>query len=310
MIRKIVSGGQTGADRAALDWAIAKGIAHGGWCPKGRLSEAGVIPSKYQLCETPSSSYTTRTAWNVWDSDGTLIVTLDPTLTEGSLATQKFAENFGKPCLHVHEKLPGKEFKIKDFLFSNAIEILNVGGSRESKEKGIYEFCYRLLDRSIEKEMLPESFFQSPYHGLVKAFKQGRRGNRFSLSPDVIHMEDLKIETCIGATEEERRNKQQIRLSLDIYVDPSLIRKAWMTDNLADTLDYALIKERVEALASSKPRNLIETLAEEIAEELLRLPLVLGLKIRVTKFPFPNVGSVSLIIERFEDTPMNQIKPS
>lgn len=70
---KIVSGGQTGADRAALDWALAHGVPCGGWCPKGRKAEDGPIDLKYPLKETPSSSYIQRTEWNVRDSDATVV---------------------------------------------------------------------------------------------------------------------------------------------------------------------------------------------------------------------------------------------
>ena len=73
---KIISGGQTGADRAALEFAIKQGIPHGGWCPKGRRSEDGQIDAKYQLQETPSSNYLQRTEWNVRDSDGTVIFSI------------------------------------------------------------------------------------------------------------------------------------------------------------------------------------------------------------------------------------------
>ena len=84
---KIVSGGQTGADRAGLDWAISMGIPHGGWCPRGRKAEDGVIPARYQLTETKSADYLTRTRWNVRDSNATVIFTLKPTLSGGSLRT-------------------------------------------------------------------------------------------------------------------------------------------------------------------------------------------------------------------------------
>jgi Circularly permutated YpsA SLOG family len=84
---KIVSGGQTGADRAGLDWAIKNGIQHGGWCPKGRRAEDGPIDAKYQLQETPSSNYPQRTEWNVRDSDGTMIFSIGEYLTGGSLKT-------------------------------------------------------------------------------------------------------------------------------------------------------------------------------------------------------------------------------
>jgi hypothetical protein len=84
LILKIISGGQTGADRAALDFAIKHRISHGGWCPKGRRSEDGTIPSQYQLQETPSTNYLQRTEWNVRDSDGTVIFSISEHLTGGS----------------------------------------------------------------------------------------------------------------------------------------------------------------------------------------------------------------------------------
>ncbi len=73
---RILSGAQTGADRAALDWAIFRDIPHGGWCPKGRKAEDGVIPPQYQITGTPSATYLQRTEWNVRDSDGTVIFTM------------------------------------------------------------------------------------------------------------------------------------------------------------------------------------------------------------------------------------------
>ena len=76
MIEKIISGGQTGADRAALDWAIWRNIPHAGWCPKGRKALDGPLDYRYNLEETPSGNYLQRTEWNARDSDGTVIFTL------------------------------------------------------------------------------------------------------------------------------------------------------------------------------------------------------------------------------------------
>ena len=87
----IVSGGQTGADRAALDWALAHRVECGGWCPKGRKAEDGPIDPKYPLIETPSAAYLQRTEWNVRDSDATVLFSIEPTLTGGSLKTVGFA---------------------------------------------------------------------------------------------------------------------------------------------------------------------------------------------------------------------------
>jgi putative molybdenum carrier protein len=91
-IPKIVSGGQTGADRAALDRALSRGIECGGWCPKGRKAEEVPIPSKYPLVETPSSNYVQRTEWNVRDTDGTVIISIAEILPGGSKKTLEFAQ--------------------------------------------------------------------------------------------------------------------------------------------------------------------------------------------------------------------------
>ena len=95
MLRKIISGGQTGVDRAVLDASIELGIDHGGWIPKGRLTEDGPFPDKYNLKEMPTSSYPKRTERNVIDSDGTLIIS-HGNLSGGSLLTRKLATNHGK----------------------------------------------------------------------------------------------------------------------------------------------------------------------------------------------------------------------
>ena len=103
---RIISGAQTGADRAALDFAIEHGLAHGGWCPKGRRAEDGRIPPRYELIETPSKDYEQRTRWNVRDSDATLIISKSSTLTGGSAYTRRCAGELAKPWLHVH---PGND---------------------------------------------------------------------------------------------------------------------------------------------------------------------------------------------------------
>src|ERR1035438_289986 len=98
---KIVSGGQTGADRAALNFAIEHGIQHGGWCPRGRRAEDGTIDPRYKLQETPSSGYVQRTEWNVRDSDGTVVFSIAPILTGGSKKTVFLAHKHHKPVIHI-----------------------------------------------------------------------------------------------------------------------------------------------------------------------------------------------------------------
>src|SRR5690349_1412053 len=98
MIRRLVSGGQSGVDRAALDTALALGIDCGGWCPRGRKAEDGPIADRYPLAETPSADYSQRTRWNVHDSDGTLILAWRKP-TGGTLLTERVCLDAGKPCL-------------------------------------------------------------------------------------------------------------------------------------------------------------------------------------------------------------------
>jgi len=147
-VNKIVSGGQSGADRAALDWAIAAGIEHGGWCPAGRRAEDGIIDAKYRLVETESADYRERTGKNVADSDGTLIVNLGE-LGEGTLETLRIARKLSKPHLVVqadHGIADEDGRAVVAWLQQSKICTLNVAGPRASKRPGIYAATWRLLD--------------------------------------------------------------------------------------------------------------------------------------------------------------------
>jgi hypothetical protein len=156
MIQKIISGGQTGADRAALDWAINNRIPHGGWCPKGRRAEDGVIPERYGLQETPRRNYRQRTKWNVRDSDATLIITLTKELTGGTLLTDHYARKMTRPCLHV---LPedGWRVRLKEFLETNRILILNVAGPRRLSAPDIDRFVQAVLTEVLAIASLPST---------------------------------------------------------------------------------------------------------------------------------------------------------
>lgn len=143
-----MSGAQTGADRAGLDWAIKNGVVHGGWCPKGRRAEDGQIDGRYQLKETPSADYRQRTEWNVRDSDGTVIFTLAEMLSGGSKATANFAAKHGKPFLHLSatNRQTAAE-RLKLFIEKNQIGVLNVAGTRGSKEPMVGQFVIEILDQ-------------------------------------------------------------------------------------------------------------------------------------------------------------------
>ena len=147
MIEKIISGGQTGVDRAALDFAIARGIPHGGWCPRGRLAEDGVIPSRYHLKETPDEDSSQRTEWNVRDSDATVIFSIGVNLSGGSRKTEQLAIRYQKPCLHLAREREGNSAasKLAGFLVSHPIKTLNVAGPRASEEPGVSRYTIETL---------------------------------------------------------------------------------------------------------------------------------------------------------------------
>jgi len=148
LIERIVSGGQTGVDRAALDAAIRHGIPHGGWCPRGRLSEDGTVPAQYTLRETDSWDYAERTEKNVIDSDGTLILNTGK-FDGGTRLTRDFAEEHHRPYLVVDlEDEPDRE-AIVEWLRSRGIRTLNVAGPRESKRPGIYALASTALDQLL-----------------------------------------------------------------------------------------------------------------------------------------------------------------
>jgi Circularly permutated YpsA SLOG family len=136
-IPKIVSGGQTGADRAALDLALAHNVPCGRWCPKGQKAEDGPIDLKYPLKETPSASYLQRTERNVRDSDATVLFSIEPTLSGGSKRTMEFARKHKKPWLHLCAADSAAADKLKAFTEEHRVKILNVAGPRASNEPGV-----------------------------------------------------------------------------------------------------------------------------------------------------------------------------
>jgi len=152
MVSKIISGGQTGVDRAALDAAIELGISHSGWVPKGRKAEDGAIPKKYRLDEMPTNGYAERTEQNIADSDGTLIISRGR-LTDGSLLTLQLAAKRKRPCLHMDlSVMSASEASktINSWISRHGIAILNVAGPRASKDPGIYELTRDILRNAFQ----------------------------------------------------------------------------------------------------------------------------------------------------------------
>ncbi len=148
----IISGGQTGVDRAALDAALQSKIPIDGWCPRGRLAEDGVLPERYVLRETPSARYPERTEWNVRDSEGTLLLPYGR-LLGGTGLTAELAKKYGRPTLRLDLADPSDRFqaasKILAWMWEAGITRLNVAGPRGSSAPEVYQITQRILLRLI-----------------------------------------------------------------------------------------------------------------------------------------------------------------
>lgn len=154
---QIVSGGQTGVDRAALDVAIHLQIPHGGWCPRGRIAEDGTIGTNYQLRETVEAEYTVRTERNVIDSQATLVLHYHD-LSGGTKLTVQMADRYRRPRLLVDLAEPADPKRVVDWLVGNQVTVLNVAGPRESSVRGIgrlaEEFLFQVFGDQVNANRL------------------------------------------------------------------------------------------------------------------------------------------------------------
>jgi hypothetical protein len=150
MLKKIISGGQTGVDRAGLDAALKAGIPIGGYCPKGRLAEDGTIPLIYPLVELASPESHYRTEQNVINSDGTLILNRGD-LSQGTKLTHFYAVEYGKPCLIVQldNRRDIDPKQAVRWIQGHFISTLNVAGPRESKHPGIYQEALSYMEKLL-----------------------------------------------------------------------------------------------------------------------------------------------------------------
>ena len=163
MLKKIISGGQTGADQAALDVAIKLGIPHGGWIPRGRKTETGALDARYKLKEMETSDYNKRTEQNVVDSDGTLIISRGR-LTGGSDYTREMALLHHRPWLHIDLNKTNAfqaAKKIKSWLTENEIEVLNVAGPRASKDPAIYQVTVDIMETVFYLDLIDDTMHAS-----------------------------------------------------------------------------------------------------------------------------------------------------
>jgi Circularly permutated YpsA SLOG family len=148
-LKKIISGGQTGVDRAALDVAIHFGLAHGGWCPRGRLAEDGRVPAMYDLVEMDSANYADRTRQNVLDADATLILYPDQ-LRSGTRLTAVYARELGKEYLAVRLDDRPKPADIAAWINDKQIKHLNIAGPRASSHPRIYSRAKNFLTKVFD----------------------------------------------------------------------------------------------------------------------------------------------------------------
>jgi len=156
MLKKIVSGFQTGADIAGIDAAIAHDFPYGGWIPKGRRTLTGPLDGRYAAKEMPTIGYPKRTEQNVIDSDGTVIFTHGK-LSGGSALTKKFAINHCKPWLHINlDDLTTEKavIEVAGFIKANKIEVLNVAGRSAEKDEKIYDAVYAVIDGLLAKDAI------------------------------------------------------------------------------------------------------------------------------------------------------------
>jgi hypothetical protein len=145
---RIISGGQTGVDRAALDVALRHGVECGGWCPAGRLDEFGKIPDHYPVQELQGAGFTERTLQNVKDSDGTVVI-YPAELRGGTEQTVRFCVELKRPHHLIDASKISAEGAAKligDFVRKNKIGILNVAGPRQSEWPEGYAYASRMVD--------------------------------------------------------------------------------------------------------------------------------------------------------------------
>jgi len=151
MIKKIISGGQVGADQAAIDAAIKYNFPHGGWIQKGRKTQSGILPDKYELKEMPIAGFEDRIEQNVIDSDGTVIISHGE-LTGGADYSQKMAKKHNRPCLHIDLNVTPAfmaSSEINTWIIENEIEVMNVTGSRTSEDAKIYKETMYIVEGTI-----------------------------------------------------------------------------------------------------------------------------------------------------------------
>jgi hypothetical protein len=221
MIKKIISGGQTGADQAALDTAIKLDIPHGGWVPKGRLTEDGPLPGKYHLQEMVTSSYPKRTEQNVIDADATLIFSHGE-LSGGSRLTRQFADKHGRSCLHIDLNTLN-EFhsarKINTWVIENNIEILNVAGPRASGDPHISHAVADILEAFFFLDMMETIPHENTGISVHQNEKENRRNYPRTLEAAVTQLaENMALKDKVTMANMTERETEALYPRLEKYI--------------------------------------------------------------------------------------------
>lgn len=215
MVKKIVSGGQTGADRAALDVAIRWKIPHGGWVPQGRMAEDGPLPEKYRLDEMPTDSYAARTEQNVIDSDGTLIIASGK-LSGGADYTREMTLKHKKQLLGIDLSITGHAEAaslIASWIRLRRIQVINVAGPRASESPTIYHHVGRILELTLRilKNADPKSEAGSP-----RSASAGLPRNVRQAVDRLIRDMRLKDKTALANLDENMLDKLRFTMGVTI----------------------------------------------------------------------------------------------
>jgi hypothetical protein len=239
VLEKIVSGGQTGADRAALDFAIRHKIPRGGWVLKGRITEDGPLPKKYKLTEMPTDSYQARTEQNVRGADGTVIISHGK-LTGGSAYTLKMAKKHDRPCLYVdldkHDVLPAA-LEILNWLDEHGIKVLNVAGPRASNDPKIYKVVKEVLESLLILNASVDRLFSS-----LRFSKTG---------PDKVIRKPKTVDEAVGRLMSEMNLRDKttlLKMAEDDLIDLHFTVGMWIRNNFVYPRNDKLLESCREVL--------------------------------------------------------------
>jgi len=253
MIEKIISGGQTGADQAALDAAIKLGIPHGGWIPKGCITEDGPLSNRYNLIEMPTVSYPDRTKKNIRESDGTLILS-HGRLTGGSEYTRKWALKYDKPMLHTDLSSVTSfvaTVLINDWIVEHDIKVMNVAGPRASKDSKIYQSTLDIIESVLFLCYSENNFMHTARKWDDKEHPSDLPKTVDEAVTDIIAGMDLRDSSMLANLSEE--DLDTLQLTLGMYIE--LQMEVWSINE--SLKEYCVKACREEGLDESNPSAVI-----------------------------------------------------